>query len=139
MSAPNRSYMKPEPKDNPWFSNMVAKAAVTVGTEATNVIRVSIQLQRPENYNDLAEPGSVEMYLSDNADGSSIAASAPTGGWAIGVDGLLLPIIANKYARFVSESDGDIDIDITESSAKTFYLVIILPSGDLIITPVTFA
>ncbi|MBI3947119.1 MAG: phage major capsid protein [Armatimonadetes bacterium] len=38
---------------------------------------------------------------------------------------------AAKAFELVSEADGDVDINITESGAKSFYLVLVLPNGKL--------
>ena len=113
-------------------------ATITVGAEGGNVINVAIQL------NDgwaaaLAVRGSVMAYLSDNANGDDLTGIAPDGGWAIGTDGVLIPlasddgsaIVPNKTAQLVSESDGDIDINITESSTGTWYLILVMPDGRL--------
>lgn len=114
-------------------------AAITVGTEATNVINVAIQLQDEEG-TALAERASVLAYLSDDANGDSIAGTAPDGNVAVGTDGLLIPVVANKAWILVSESDGDIDLDIGESSTDTWYLIVILPNGKLVASAaITFA
>lgn len=114
-------------------------ATLTPGAEAVNVINVAIQLQ-DGNAADLAVRGSVMAYLSNDANGDSIATTAPDGGWAIGTDGLLIPVVANKAAILVSEADGDIDISITESGAATWYLILVLPNGKLVAsTAITFA
>lgn len=123
--------------NNPYYSNLVSSVTTTVGTEAANAINVAIQLKGPNG--DVSRSGGVFAYLSDNADGSTIAVSAPSGGWAIGTDGLLIPVVANKAAYLISEADGDIDVTITEVTDKTFYLVIVLPDGSLNITTVDFA
>lgn len=133
----NPSPKAPENK-NPFEGTFPSRATITVGTETSNAINVAIQLQ--SGGEDLYESGVVHAYLSDNSDGSTLAASAPDGGWAIGTDGLLIPVVANKAAILVSESDGDIDVTITESTAKTFYVVVILPSGRVVVSDaVTFA
>lgn len=130
---------KVPPKNSPFYSNLVGGVGFTIGAEATNAINVALQL-RDVNGNDLAVRGSVFAYLSDDAAGDSIAASAPSGGWAIGTDGLLIPVVTNKAAHLVSESDGDIDITITESTAKSFYLIVRLPDGSLVASSaITFA
>lgn len=105
-------------------------AAFTVGTQASTTINVAIQLN-DANGVALATRGSVLAYISDDANGDSIAATAPNGGWAIGTDGLLIPIVANKAAVLVSESDGDIDINVVESGTDTFYIIVVLPNGKL--------
>lgn len=108
-----------------------AGATIVVGSEAADVINVAIQLEAAGGA-DLATRGAVFAYLSDDANGDSIAGTAPDGGWAIGTDGLLIDDVASKSARLVSESDGDIDIDITESGADTWYLILVLPNGKLV-------
>ena len=74
-------------------------------------------------------------YLSDDATGDTVTADAPSGGWAIGTDGLLIPVIASKVAYLTSEADGDIDIVITEAGAHAArYLVLVLPTGKHIVS-----
>lgn len=127
-------------KGNPFqAANQVGGVGFTIGTEAANAINVALQL-RGVNGGDIAIRGNVFAYLSDDAYGNSIVATAPDGGWAIGTDGLLIPVVANKSAFFTSESDGDIDVTITESSTKTCYLVVVLPDGSLVVSSaITFA
>jgi hypothetical protein len=72
-------------------------ATITVGAEGTNTVLVTIQLTDATGA-DMAVSAGVLAYISDNADGSTIAATAPNGGWAITTDGLLIPIVANKAA-----------------------------------------
>lgn len=124
------------------------EAVITVGAEDANVINVAIQLN--DGYdNAAAVRGSVMAYLSDDSNGDDLAATAPDGGWAIGTDGVLIPlasddgsvIVPNKTAQLVSEADGDIDIDITHAAgAKTVYLVLVMPDGRLVVSgAITFA
>lgn len=108
----------------------IADVAFTVGAEGTNAINVALQLKDAAG-NDLAVRGAVYAYLSDDANGDSIIASAHSSGWAIGTDGLLIPDVTNKSGHLVSEADGDIDLTITEAGAKTAYLVVVLPNGTL--------
>jgi hypothetical protein len=111
----------------------------TIGTEAGNDINVAIQLNDAAG-TALATRAAVMAYLSDDANGDSIAATAPDGGWVIGTDGVLIPVVANKAAWLVSEADGDIDVTITESGADTFYLIVVLPNGKLAASgAITFA
>ena len=114
-------------------------ATFVVGAEAGNAINVAIQLQ-DGNAADIAVRGSVLAYLSNDANGDAIAGTAPSGGGAIGTDGLLIPVVTNKAAQFVSESDGDIDVTITEAAGATWYLVVVLPTGKLAVSgAITFA
>lgn len=115
-------------------------AKFTIGAEAANVINVAIQLT-DANYNDLGYRAHLRAYLSDDANGDSVVATAPSGAVAIGTDGLLYDVDAAKKMFFLtSESDGDIDINITEAGAKTLYLVLCLPNGKLKVSgAITFA
>ena len=106
-------------------------ATLVVGAEGGGTtINVAIQLKDLAG-DDLAVRGSVLAYLSDDANGDSIAAAAPSGGWAIGTDGLLIPVVANKCAQLVSEADGDIDVNVVEAGAATWYVILVLPNGKL--------
>lgn len=107
----------------------------TVGAENANVVNVGIQLNDAGG-TALATRASVTAYISDDANGDAIAATAPDGGWAIGTDGLLIPVVANKAAILVSEADGDIDINVTESGSDTFYVIVVLPNGKLVASSV---
>lgn len=110
-----------------------------IGAQAGDVINVAVQLNKADG-NPAALRTNVFAYLSDDANGDSIAGTAPSGGWAIGTDGLLIPVVAGKAAQLISEADGDIDINITEAGADTWYLVIVHPSGKLSVSDaITFA
>lgn len=112
----------------------------TIGTEqGGNTINVGIQLNDADG-NALATRASVFAYLSDDANGDSIAATAPSGGVAVGTDGLAIPVVADKAFQLVSEADGDIDLDIVEAGADTWYLIVVLPNGKLAASgAITFA
>jgi hypothetical protein len=111
----------------------------TVGAEAGNSINVGIQLE-DANGDPIEEIGVVYAYLSDDSGGDGIAATAPDGDVAVGTDGTILAeITADKIFLLQSEADGDIDLDIGESSAKSFYLCIIIPATGLLeIATITF-
>lgn len=104
---------------------------ITVGVIATRTINVAIQLNDAGG-TALATRATVQAFLSDDANGDSIAAVAPDGNVVIGADGLLIPVVANKAFWLVSEADGSIDLDITMSTADEWYLIIVLPNGLLV-------
>lgn len=107
------------------------EATFTVGAEATNVINVAVKLN---------VAGNVFAYLSDDSSGNTLAGTAPSGGVAIGTDGLLIPMVANKAWRVTTESDGEFDVNITETGADTWYLVVVLADGTLSVSgAITFA
>lgn len=119
----------------------VAGATLTVGTETDDVINVAIQLTDVFGA-DLASIGVVHAYISDSATGDGIASSAPSGGVAIGTDGsILAELVTDKLFVLQSESDGDIDLDITGTSGSAgaepegpLYLVVILPTGETVVS-----
>lgn len=112
------------------FPNLKIDAKFTVGTEAGDAINVAVQLVDRQNGNEIAERIGLAWYLSADANGDAIA-SAPSGGTAIGTDGLLMEWTANVSGWVISESDGDIDITLTETGDGYFYLVLVMPDGKL--------
>jgi hypothetical protein len=91
---------------------------------------VTIQL-KDANAADIAVRGAVRAYLSNDANGDSIITTAPNGHVVIKADGVCAHLITDKVFELISESDGDIDLTITESGALTCYLILILPNGKL--------
>jgi hypothetical protein len=121
------------------FGSTINDVEMVVGAEAAHVINVALQL-KDEAGEDYAARGSVQAYLAADANGDTPNTTAPDGVDVIGTDGLALPIVAGKHFQLVSESDGDIDLDITESGAATMYLIVILPNGTLVASEaITFA
>lgn len=119
--------------------NLKVKAKFTVGAEAANAINVAVQLYDRDNGNEIDERVGLAWYLASNATGDAIA-TAPTGGIAIGTDGLLLEWTNNVSGWVVSEADGDIDVTITDSGTPTMYLVLVAPDGKLYVSgAITFA
>lgn len=110
--------------------DLLIEPVFTIGSEAANVRNVAIQLIDRKNGGDIAERVALMWYLASNATGDAIA-TAPDGGIAIGTDGLLIEHTNNVAGMVVSEVDGDIDVTITESTAKSFYLVLVAPDGKL--------
>ena len=109
-----------------------AGAEITVGAlTGGDTINVSIQLLNGLGQ-ERSERTAVFAYLSDDANGDSVAATAPNGNVAIGSDGVLIPIVADKAFMLISEADGDIDLDIVDSGSDTWYLILQNPNGDLI-------
>lgn len=101
-------------------------ASFVIGAEAVNVINVAVQL-KDANGADLAVRGSVPAYLSSAATGGSLTASAPSGGCAIGTDGVLMPVTpALTNALLV---DGNLAIDATPEKFKTTQTAAYLVNG----------
>ena len=64
-------------------------ATMTVGTESSDVINVAVQLTDRLNGSEISESVGLPWYLSSDSAGQVIS-SAPSGGIAIGTDGLLI-------------------------------------------------
>ena len=110
----------------------------TIGTEASNVINVVIQLKNIDG-EDMDERGCLSWYLSNDAEGDDLA-TVPNVGISIGTDGVLIETLTNLAGLVVSESDGDIDVDIEDSGTPTFYFVLVNPNGKLVVSDaITFA
>jgi hypothetical protein len=104
-------------------------ASFTIGAEAANTIKVTVQLKDADAVN-LATIGSLMAYFSDASNGSGFIATAPSGAVAIAANGALYDIGSNKKVfQLISTTTGLIDINITEAGVKTFYLVLVLPNG----------
>lgn len=109
----------------------------TIGAEAANVIRVTGQLKWAGENPDRRL--AVTWYLSTDSGGGNIAATAPTGG-VVQVTGVLIESIADKHGVIVTTATGSFSVDITDTGTPTFYLVAVLPTGDLVVSAaITFA
>lgn len=114
-------------------------AVITVGAENTNVINVGVQLN-DGNGDAMTTASWVMWYLADDAAGDTPSGTAPNGGVAVGTDGTIIEWAANLSGIAISEADGDIDLDLTDSGTPTFYLVVLLPSGERVVSDaITFA
>lgn len=121
-------------------SNTVAGVSFVIGTEAANVINVGVQLEDADGVA-VAAVGVVTAFLSDDSGGDSISGTAPATSVAIGTDGAIIVELTTKLAWILqSESDGDIDIDITETGVDTWFLVVVLANGTQVVSAaITFA
>ena len=126
------------------LTNTVYDATITVTNgaagETAGTDTVAIQLLG-DNGQDLIECCSVMWYLSNETDGSDLSVtSTDVTTLAIGTDGLLVEVSANVAGFMTSESDGDVDLAFAIPSGKTVYLVLVLPSGRLVISDaITYA
>ncbi len=100
----------------------------SVGAEAANVIRVTARLSRAGRRTRAA----LWMYLSDDAEGDGLIATAPSGGVAAGTKGAILAEpVADKVLLVQFNEHGEAELDITEAGVKTLYLVGVMPNGAL--------
>ena len=114
-------------------------ATIVVGTEAANVINVTVQFT-DDNGSDMAVPVCVKWYHANDSAGLDPTTVAQDGGTAIGTDGALIESVANLSGFMISEADGDVDIDVTDAGVFTTFLVLVMPNGLLVIsTAITHA
>lgn len=118
---------------------MPTNATISVGTEGTNAISVTIQLV-DGNGDNLTAIAGFSWYLSGDSAGAAIVGTAPNGGTAIGASGKIAEVVAEKAGYLLTDATGKAIITITDSTTPTFYLVIILPNGKVVISSaITFA
>ena len=112
-----------------------ANCTITVGTETTNVIPITIQLEKADG-SDLDEVGVVELLIFGDA-GKLSAGDGGSTGLALGTDGALISTLeAKKHLVVSSEADGDIDLTFTDTGTSAYYLGVKLPNGNIIMSDV---
>lgn len=122
-----------------WPDLLPSAPTITVGAQAGDVINVAVQLNDVQS-NAIAASKEVRVYLSDDSAGDGLAGTAPDGGWAIGTDGTINEqTTANKAAFIWTESDGQFDVDITESGADTWYLCVVIGTNLYVSDAITFS
>jgi hypothetical protein len=120
-------------KHNPFgAAGLIGFAEITIGDEDGDVINVGVQFQGPDGQ-ELQERAHVHAYLSDDEFGDTVAGTAPDT-VAIGTDGLCVELVADKYFAITTEDDGTFDLNIGENGTDTWYLVIVLPDGSLLVS-----
>lgn len=121
------------------FNGMACDASITVAEVDTNSWSAVIQL-KDWNGDDLAVPGTVIVYLASDAAGLDFNAATVTTETAILTDGSLAILLAKIAYLVTSEADGDIGLTITDTGEDTYYVVVVLPTGKLVVsTALTFA
>ena len=120
--------------------DLAKNVVFTIGAEAADVINVTIRL-RANASDAVAVRNVLRCYLSDDVDGDDVTAAAPDGGVATGASGfILVEEVANIVWTQQTGPVGACDINITETGAKTFYLVIVFGDGRIAVSSaITFA
>jgi hypothetical protein len=117
-------------KRSPYYTPPVYDVDFTIGVEATNAITVNLQVLDDKG-GDLEHRAKLDWFLSSDAGGDTLVATAASGGVAAGTDGWLAQTVTGKMGTLVTEADGDADVVITDTSARTVYLNVIMPDGRL--------
>ena len=110
-------------------------ATFTIPAKQTNTITVTVQLLDAHG-KAIAEVAHCFIYLSDNADGSTLTGTATTSSIAINTNGaLLLTVVADKMVQVISDITGKIGLDIIQTAGGTkYYMVVVKPDGGLLIS-----
>ena len=114
------------------FNGMACDASIGLDTGATSST-VTIQL-KDWNGDDLAVPGTVIVYLASDAAGLDFNAATVTTETAIATDGSLAILLAKIAYLVTSEADGDIGLTITDTGDDVYYVVVVLPTGKLVVS-----
>jgi hypothetical protein len=111
----------------------------TVGAEAAQVINVALQVVDAQGIA-LAQQLTLLAWLSDTA-GAALTGTAPDGGAVIGTDGVIIvEHTAATLFELLTDADGAVDLDLTESGVDTWYLNVRLPGGAIVSSgAITFA
>lgn len=120
--------------------NNIGSVDFTIGAEAANAITINVQVNDGEG-DAMTVPTALWFYLSDDPGGDGVTAGVPDTSLAAGTDGaLIVEALADGVFLALTESDGDLDIVITETGAATWYLVAVLPDGHIDVSgAITFA
>lgn len=111
------------------FSNVT----FSIGAETGGNTRIVSLQFKDGNNRDVAERVQGRFYFSDDANGDTYIATAPSGAVTAGTDGHIQDVsgAAKKMFSFVSEADGDLDVSIIEAGAKTLYMNVMMPDGSI--------
>ena len=115
-----------------WTPDVCWDADITVSAENTTsgTMAVAVQLKDYAG-NDMTVKSTILSYFATDATGDVILTTA-FDGIANGTDGEVIELITGSTMLLTSESDGDIDITISESEAFTGYLILVMPNGKLV-------
>lgn len=120
------------------LSETQATVSVTLGDEATNAIACTIQCYsalRGSNRNHGVKK--LTWWLSDT-EGAAPTGSAPSGGTTVETGTSLKEHTANVFGDALTDSNGVLALEITEETAKSFFLNVLVGSN-LVSTEVAFA
>jgi hypothetical protein len=112
------------------IAEQVLDVEFTVTDNGSETPNVAMQFQDLAG-NDIDHPVAVICYLSSDAAGQTLSGDDVTE-VAIGTDGTLLAeLTVNQIGLFVSEADGDLDVEVTVGDTDTAYFNVIMPNGEV--------
>lgn len=109
---------------------------ITVAAEDTNVVNVAIQVIGGDDQ-DIDANVHLLAWLTDTEGAAVVPGTAPDGGTAVGATGVVLAeLTADVLFLAVTDSNGNLELDVTESGAATWYLNVGLPGGGVVVSDV---
>jgi len=115
--------------------DMAYDATITVPVISSDTFAVTIQLKDYAG-NDLDVAAAILCYVSSTSTGldpSDLTSEIST---TSSGDGAVLILLAKYSWQLISEADGDIAIDVTDSGTDAKYLVLVMPNGKLVVSGV---
>ena len=108
----------------------------TVGAKVSTTINVAMQFQDARGQN-IAQIASCYVYLSDNANGSTLTATAATSNIVVGTNGVVLDTpVTEKEVHCLTNATGQLDLNIVQTaSPQPYYLCVIMPDGSIAVSP----
>jgi len=110
-------------------------ADITVGTLSSDTYPIEIQLKDFEG-NNLTVPACIRAYYSSVATGLDFTDVTTDLDITSGGNGDALVLLTYYAYQLISEADGTIDVDSTDSGTDDQYLVLVMPDGRLVISGV---
>ena len=112
----------------------------TIGAEDTNVINVAIQVIGGDDQ-DIDDFVHLLVWLTDTQGADVVPGTAPDGGTAVGATGVVLvELTAEVLLLAVTDSSGNLELDLTETGTATWYMNVGLPGGGVAVSDaITFA
>ena len=115
---------------------------ITIGTQAADVINVSLQVVIGDAQNIDINVVLVAWLTDTQGADAAISSAAPDVGVALGTDGALVAeLVANLMFYMVTDEVGVVDLDIEDATGTpTWYLNVALPGGGVAVSDaITFA
>jgi len=119
--------------DGNYITSPVVDADITVGEEVTNVRAITIQLKQADG-SPAKGVHMVRGHVMANAAGTAYAVGGSTG-LAAGAKGALLLINAKRIFSLVSDANGELALNYTDTGTEALYLHLELPSGARVVSP----
>lgn len=101
------------------------------GASAGNLFEYAIQLQ-DSNRRNLNQAVAIPFYISSDAAGQSPLSTAISCSLAGSTDGAILETIANSAGLLICESNGDVDMRLGDSLARSVYINLCMPDGTIV-------